>query len=165
MMSVQKEISYRLGRRLGQQGPLHEVRGVPSVVTASTSKTIQKVRGVPPVVDASTSKTQKEDTGLSCTSATNDPRSQRHQRPTSISKCNRKNCLTCPIFKPETMFRSSVTGKTYKVIGSWTKALVLIVKKKQLLKKNGTCSATFTVVILYTRPKKSITSACFSLNS
>ena len=91
---------------------------MPSVVTASTSKTMQKVRGVPPVVDASTSKTQQEDTGLSRTSATNDPRSQQHRRPTSISKCNRKNCLTCPIFKPETMFRSSVTGKTYKVIGS-----------------------------------------------
>ena len=73
MMSVQKENSYRLGRRPGQQGPLHEVRGVPSVVIASTSKTMQEVRGVPLVVDASTSKTQQEDTGLSCTSATNDP--------------------------------------------------------------------------------------------
>ena len=31
--------------------------------------------------------------------------------------CNRKNCLTCPIFKPDPIFRSSVTGKTYKVIG------------------------------------------------
>ena len=27
-------------------------------------------------------------------------------------------CLTCQIFKPDTTFRSSVTGKTYKVIGS-----------------------------------------------
>ena len=33
---------------------LHEVRGVPNVVTASTSKTMQKVRGVSLVVDAST---------------------------------------------------------------------------------------------------------------
>ena len=115
MMSVQKENSYRLGRRPGQQGPLHEVRGV---VIASTSKTMQEVRGVPLVVDASTSKTQQEDTGLSCTNATNDPRSQQHRKPNSISKCNRKNCLTCPIFKPDMMFRSSVIGKTYKVIGS-----------------------------------------------
>ena len=90
---------------------------MPSVVTASTSKTIQEVRGVPFVVDASTSKTQQEDTGLSCTNTTNDPKSQQHRRPNSISKCNRKNCLTCPIFKPDPIFRSSVTGKTYKVIG------------------------------------------------
>ena len=32
---------------------------------------------------------------------------------------------------------------------SRAKVLVLIVKKTQLLKKNGTCSATFTVVILH----------------
>ena len=87
---------------------------MPSVVIASTPKTMQEVRGVPLVVDASTSKTQQEDTGLSCTNATNDPRSQQHRKPNS----NRKNCLTCPIFKPDMMFRSSVTRKTYKVIGS-----------------------------------------------
>ena len=73
---------------------------------------------MPLVVDASTSKTQQEDTGLSCTNTTNDPRSQQHRRPNSISKCNRENCLTCPIFKPAPIFRSSVPGKTYKVIGS-----------------------------------------------
>ena len=111
MTSVQKENSYWLGRHPGQQGPLHEVRGVPSVVTASTSKTMQEVRGVPLVVDASTSKTKQKDAGLSCTNTTNDPRSQQHRRPNSISKYNGKNCLTCPIFKPGPIFRSSVTGK------------------------------------------------------
>ena len=76
MMSVQKKNSYQLEHGPGQQGPLHEVRGVPTVVTASTSKTMQEVRGVPLVVDASTLKTQPEDTGLSCTNTMNDPRSQ-----------------------------------------------------------------------------------------
>ena len=71
---------------------------------------------MPLVVDASTSKTQQEDTGLSCTSTTNDSRSQQHRKPNSTSKCIHKNCLTCPIFKPVTMYRSSVT--MYKVIGS-----------------------------------------------
>ena len=64
MMSVQKDNSYRLEHCPGQQGPLHEVRGVPSVVNASTSKTMQEARGVPLVVDARTSKTQPEDTGF-----------------------------------------------------------------------------------------------------
>ena len=64
-----------LGRHLGQQGPLLEVRGVLSVVIASTSKTMQEVRGVPLVVDASTSKTMQEDTH---TSAMNDSRPQEH---------------------------------------------------------------------------------------
>ena len=43
-MSVQKENSYQLGRRPGQQGPLHEVRGVPSVVIAKTMQKRQVCR-------------------------------------------------------------------------------------------------------------------------
>ena len=84
-------------------------------VIASTSKTTQEVRGVLLVVDASTSKNQQEHMGLSCTSAMNDPRSQQHQRPNSIRKCDGKNCLTCPICKPDVMFRSSVTVKRTKL--------------------------------------------------
>ena len=45
-----------------------------SVVIGSTSKTMQECRSMP-LVDASTFKIQQEDTGLSCTSAMNDPRS------------------------------------------------------------------------------------------
>ena len=35
MKSTTKDLSYRLGRRPGQQGPLQKVLGVPTVVTAS----------------------------------------------------------------------------------------------------------------------------------
>ena len=93
-MSVQKENSYQLGCRPGEQGPLHEVRGLPSVVTASTSKTVLEVRGAyVSLVDAGTSVTQEEDTGLSRASATNNSRPKQHRRSNSICKFNCNYCL------------------------------------------------------------------------
>ena len=84
---------------------------MPSVVIASTSKTMQKVRGVPLVVDASTSKTQQEDTGL-CTSATNNSRPQQHRRLNSISKRNH-NVPYVSYFK---CLEAVSLEKTYKVL-------------------------------------------------
>ena len=92
MMSRVNNIPYRLGRRPGQEGPLQEVRGTPTVVMASAYN-----------------EDYSENTcssGSAC------------QSESSISRCGRKRYMTCPALDSNNSFTSSISGKTYKVLGT-----------------------------------------------
>ena len=69
---------------------------------------------MPTVVNANTSPLDSD--GTSTHSVNQDSHSPRVA--CSVRSCSKRRCLTCPALKPESTFRSSVTGKSYKVIGT-----------------------------------------------
>ena len=92
MKSTTKDLSYRLGRRPGQQGPLQKVLGVPTVVIASA------YYRQPLVDDGDNVATDNACKVGSC-------------------RCGHHRCLTCPALKTGSSFTSSITGRSYKVLG------------------------------------------------
>ena len=92
MKSTTKDLSYRLGCRLGQQGPLQKVLSVPTVVTASAYYRQLLADGGDNVATSNACKVG------SC-------------------RCGNHRCLTCSALKTGSSFTSSITGRSYKVLG------------------------------------------------
>ena len=89
MKSTTKDLSYRLGRRPGKQGPLQKVLGVPTVVTASAYYR-------QPLVDDG----DNVATGNACK--------------VSSCRCGHHRCLTCLTLKTGSSFTSSITAGPIK---------------------------------------------------
>ena len=94
-MSRQNSLSYRLEHRPGQQGPLKEVRSAPTVVRASAYP------------EDHAEEDGNEDVASACQVGN-----------CSIDRCGHRRCLTCPALDNANSFTSSISSKTYKVLGT-----------------------------------------------